>query len=129
MRFRNAGIVFLRYVAAIILLQTLFFKFSGHEESIYIFNSVGMEPWGRYLVGILELIAAILLFTPRFYWLGDVLGMGLMAGAIFFHLTVLGIEVNQDRGYLFYLSLIVFLASTLAVLHKRKEIPLLKKLF
>lgn len=129
MRVKNASIAFLRYVAAVILLQTLFYKFSGHEESVYIFSTVGMEPWGRYLVGIMELIAAILLISPHLYWLGGLLGMALMAGAIFFHLTILGIEVKEDSGYLFYLSVIVFIASLLAALNKRKEIPLLKKLF
>ncbi len=129
MKLRNAGITFLRYLAAVILLQTLFYKFSGHEESVYIFSAVGIEPWGRYLVGALELVAAILLISPQFYWLGGLAGMGLMAGAIFFHITILGIEVKDDNGYLFYLSLVVFFASAVAVVSKRKEIPLLKKLF
>jgi hypothetical protein len=48
-----------RVIAAIILLQTLYFKFTGAEESIYIFTKVGMEPWGRIGSGVGELIAAI----------------------------------------------------------------------
>src|SRR3954471_8048370 len=83
----------LRLLAAGILLQTLFFKFSGAPESIYIFTKVGMEPFGRYGSGVAELIAAILLLTPRTVSLGAALTMGVLAGAIVFHLTVLGIEV------------------------------------
>lgn len=104
----------LRALAAIILLQTLFFKFSGAEESIYIFTKVGLEPFGRYASGIVELIAGILLFTNR-YAIGAVLGLGTIAGAIFFHLTTLGIEVQGDGGYLFALALVVF-ASTAGVI-------------
>src|ERR1051325_2606392 len=86
----------LRVVAAIILLQTLFFKFTAAPESVYIFTKVGAEPWGRIGSGVVELIAAILILTPRFTWLGSLLAMGVMAGAIFSHLTVLGIEVQSD---------------------------------
>ncbi|MCB9333925.1 MAG: DoxX family protein [Lewinellaceae bacterium] len=100
----------LRLVAAIILAQTLFFKFSGAEESRYIFSTIGMEPWGRYLVGTSELVTVVLLLVPRTAWLGGLLGLGVIAGALFFHLTVLGIEVQGDGGTLFYLALAVFVA-------------------
>src|SRR5437762_12827606 len=102
----------LRITAAIILLQTLFFKFTAALESVYIFTKVGAEPWGRIGSGVVELIAAILILTPRFTWLGSLLAMGVMAGAILSHLTVLGIEVQGDKGLLFALALIVFVCST-----------------
>ena len=100
----------LRLFAAIILAQTLFFKFTGAEESRYIFSKIGMEPWGRYLVGMAELATAVLLVIPRTAWLGGLLGLGVLAGAIFFHLTILGIGVMDDDGVLFYLALAVFVA-------------------
>ena len=115
----------LRIMGAIILLQTLFFKFTAAPESVYIFTKVGAEPWGRIGSGVVELIAAILILTPRFTWLGSLLAMGVMAGAILSHLTVLGIEVQGDKGLLFALALIVFLCSTANLLLHRSEIPVI----
>src|ERR1700759_1293800 len=89
-----------RITAAVILLQTLFFKFTGAPESIYIFTKVHMEPWGRYGTGVTELIASILLLLPRWCWAGALLALGVMGGAIMFHLTVLGIVVQNDGGLL-----------------------------
>ena len=100
-----------RLLAALILLQTLFFKFTASAESVYIFTKVGMEPWGRILVGILELIAGLMLIIPRTAWMGATLALGLMAGAIGMHLTLLGIDVQGDGGYLFFLALIVTICS------------------
>jgi putative oxidoreductase len=114
-----------RIIAAIILLQTLFFKFTGAPESIYIFTKVGAEPWGRIGSGVAELIAAILLLTPRFVWAGAVLALGVMAGAIVSHLTVLGIEVQGDKGLLFALALAVFVTSAVALILHRSQIPLI----
>lgn len=113
----------LRIAAAVILLQTLFFKFTAAPESVYIFTKVGAEPWGRIGSGIVELIAAILLLTPRYSWLGSILAMGMMLGAIASHLTVLGIEVMGDRGLLFGLALTVFIASAANLFLHRTEIP------
>src|SRR5271168_1327647 len=93
-----------RIVAAIILLQTLYFKFTAAPESVYIFTKVGAEPWGRIGSGVVELIAAVLLLTPRFVWLGAILAMGVISGAIVSHLTLLGIEVQGDKGLLFGLA-------------------------
>jgi len=115
----------LRIAAAIILLQTLFFKFTAAPESVYIFTKVGAEPWGRIGSGVIELIAAILILTPRFTWLGSLLAMGVMAGAVRSHLTVLGIEVQGDKGLLFALALIVFVCSTINLLLHRSEIPVI----
>jgi uncharacterized membrane protein YphA (DoxX/SURF4 family) len=101
----------LRLVAALILLQTLFFKFTGAEESVYIFSQLGIEPWGRIVTGIAELITSILLLVPRTAYLGAIGAIALMIGAIASHLTVLGIEVQGDGGYLFFLGLVVLLAA------------------
>ena|SRR5712692_2672665 len=117
----------LRITAAIILLQTLFFKFTAAPESVYIFTKVGAEPWGRIGSGVVELIAAILILTPRFTWLGSLLAMGVMAGAVLSHLTVLGIEVQGDKGLLFALALIVFVCSAVNLLLHRSEIPVVGK--
>ena len=114
---------FLRITAAVILLQTLFFKFTAAPESVYIFTKVGAEPWGRIGSGIVELIAAALLLTPRFNWLGSLIALSVMAGAIVSHLTVLGIEVQGDKGLLFALALIAFIASATNLTLHRAEIP------
>ncbi len=109
----------LRLVPAIILLQTLFFKYTGAEESIYIFKQMGIEPWGRYLVATLELICAVLLLIPRTAGVGALLTLAIMLGAIGGHLTKLGIEVAGDGGFLFTLAIIVTVFSAI-VAWKRK---------
>src|SRR5207253_9369698 len=115
----------LRISAAIILLQTLYFKFTAAPESVYIFTKVGAEPWGRLGSGVVELIAAVLILTPRFTWLGSILAAGVMAGAILSHLTILGIEVQGDQGLLFALAVIVFVASAINLVLHRNAIPLI----
>ena len=118
---------FLRILVAVILLQTLYFKFSGADESIYIFTSLGMEPYGRIGSGIAELIASILIVYPRTTWIGALIGMGVMIGAIASHLLVLGIVVQNDGGALFILALITFICcSILVYLNKNKLFNLLK---
>ncbi len=115
----------LRVLVAAILLQTLFFKFTGAEESVHIFETLGMEPWGRYGSGIAELLASVLLFVPgRTAW-GAVLALGVMAGAIFSHLTKLGIEVQGDGGLLFGMAVAVFVASAVLLVLHRDELPLI----
>jgi uncharacterized membrane protein YphA (DoxX/SURF4 family) len=101
-----------RIVAAVILLQTLFFKFTGASESVYIFSRLGVEPWGRIGSGVVELIASVLLLIPCTSWIGAGLALGVMSGAILAHLTILGIEVQGDGGYLFFLALVVAAAGT-----------------
>lgn len=110
-----------RIVAAIIMLQTLYFKFLGQPESIYIFTTVGIEPWGRYGTGVAELIASILILIPRTSWIGAGLGLGIMAGAILTHLTLLGIEVQGDGGYLFFLAVTVAICSLLILYLTRNQ--------
>ena len=100
-----------RLVAAGILLQTLFFKFTGAPESVYIFTALGAEPWGRIGSGIAELIASGLLLWTGTAGFGGLLAMGLMLGAIGSHLTRLGIEVQGDGGLLFALACLVFLCG------------------
>jgi hypothetical protein len=114
-----------RVTVAVILLQTLFFKFAGAPESVYIFTKVGMEPWGRYGTGVVELIAAILMLIRCRAWLGAVLALGVMAGAIFSHLTVLGIVVQNDGGLLFGLALTVTACSLVVLTLHRRQIPFL----
>jgi len=104
-----------RLAAAAIMLQTLFFKFTGAPESVYIFSTVGIEPWGRLLTGSLELVASVLLLIPVTSIWGAVLTVGLMAGAIGVHFIFLGIAVQGDGGYLFFLAVIT-LACALASL-------------
>jgi len=113
-----------RVTAAIILLQTLFFKFTGAEESVYIFTKVGMEPWGRYATGIVELIAAVLLLSRCHAWLGALLALGVISGALISHFTVLGIVVKDDGGLLFALALVVFFTSAVVACLHRKQIPI-----
>lgn len=108
-----------RLVAAGVLLQTLYFKFTGAPESVYIFSTLGAEPWGRIASGVLELIASGLLLYTGTAGLGGVMAAGLMLGAIGSHLTKLGIEVQGDGGLLFALAWVVFLcAAVTAYLHR-----------
>ena len=118
---------FLRIVAAVILLQTLFFKFTGAAESVYIFSTLGMEPWGRIGSGVAELIASILLLMPSTVVYGAVLSLGVISGAIVAHLTQLGIALPAvgDNGELFALAVIVFVCSGLVLLIHRHQIPFL----
>ncbi len=120
----------LQLAVAGILLQTLFFKFTGAEESVYIFSTVGrflniagVEPWGRIGSGVLELIASLLLIVPATASVGAILTMGVMAGAILSHVVILGIDVKGDSGLLFSLALTAFIASAIVLVLRRAEIP------
>ncbi|NML59330.1 DoxX family protein [Chryseobacterium cheonjiense] len=112
----------IRLVPVVIMLQTLYFKFSAAPESVYIFSKIGMEPYGRIGIGILELVASILILIPRTTVYGAVLGLGLMLGAIKFHVTELGIDVQHDGGKLFYLAVTVAVFCTLLIILYRKQI-------
>ncbi|NCT74113.1 MAG: DoxX family protein [Chitinophagaceae bacterium] len=114
-----------RIIAAAIMLQTLFFKFTAAPESVYIFSALGMEPWGRIGTGILELTASVLILLPAATVYGAVLGLGLMGGALFFHFTRLGIVVQDDSGQLFIYALLVFISClVLLMLYKEQAIRL-----
>jgi len=114
-----------RLAAAAILLQTLWFKFTGAPESVYIFTRMGIEPWGRYASGVAELFAAVLLLFPRTTWRGAIIAAGAMAGAIGSHLTRLGIVVQNDSGLLFALALIVFICAAATLVIHRRQIALI----
>jgi uncharacterized membrane protein YphA (DoxX/SURF4 family) len=116
----------LRLIAAVILLQTLYFKFTAKPESVELFTQLGMEPWGRIGTGIAELITAILLLIPRTTLLGALMGVGLMSGAIFFHLTKLGINFGGD-AILFSYAVITFVCCSCLIVIFRKNIPQLLK--
>lgn len=113
-----------RLIAAGILLQTLYFKFTGAPESVYIFTTLGAEPWGRIGSGVLELIASALLFVPGWTWLGAGLALGLMGGAIMSHLTQLGIVVKDDGGLLFALAVVTATCAAVVLFLHRRAIPL-----
>jgi len=123
----NKIILILRIVVAIILIQTLRFKFTAHTDSVYIFETVGLEPYGRIGIGILELIAGILLLIPKTVWAGATLTLGIIGGAIIMHLTQLGIEIKGDGGILFYTAIITFVLSAIILYSQRKHIPINRK--
>lgn len=119
----------LQLIVAGILFQTLFFKFSAAEESVYIFRTLGMEPWGRIGTGVVELIAVILLLHPRTITIGAALSAGVISGAIASHLTRLGIVVRGDGGVLFALAVIVFVGSVGILFIRRSHFPWLGSYF
>jgi len=119
---------FCQLLAAGILLQTLFFKFSAAEESVYIFSTLGLEPVGRIGSGIAELIASVLLLIPATAAVGALLAMGIMAGAIVSHLTILGIEVKGDGGLLFGLALTVLVCAAVVLVLRRSHLPVVGRL-
>ena len=116
----------LQVIVAVILLPTLFFKFTGAAESVYIFTKLGAEPWGRIGSGVVEMIASILLLVPRTIWLGALLSLGVISGAIMSHLTMLGIKLAAvgDNGELFALAVVVFVCSAAVLLIHRRQIPI-----
>lgn len=120
----NKNLLFvLRLFVAVILLQTLYYKFGAHEDSVYIFTTLGLEPYGRIGIGVMELIASILILIKKTSWAGALLTVGLMAGAIFSHLTQLGIEVKGDGGQLFYMAIGTWVLSLIVLWSERKQIP------
>lgn len=123
---KSIATTILRIIPAVILLQTLFYKFSAAPESVYIFETLGLEPWGRIGLGVLELITAILILVPKTTWLGALLGIGIMGGAIFSHFAILGVVVQNDGGTLFLLAWITFVCCVVLVWISRHQNPLLK---
>ena len=116
----------LRLVAAVIMLQTLYFKFTGHDESVQLFTVLGMEPWGRIATGIFELIASVLILYPRTTGLGALLGLGLMGGAILFHVTVLGIRFGGDYTLFLYGVIVFICCAVLLFLHRSQVLLLIR---
>jgi len=116
----------LRLIVAIILIQTLRFKFTAHEDSVYIFKTIGLEPAGRIGIGIVELISGILLLIPKTVWLGALLTIGVIGGAIFMHLTQLGIVVKDDGGVLFITAVVTFILAAIILYNHKHKIPFLR---
>lgn len=114
-----------RLAVAGILGQSLFFKFSAAPESIWIFGQLGAEPWGRIATGVLELVAALLILLPATVAWGALLAAGVMAGAIFSHLAVLGIAIQGDGGLLFGLAVAALVASLIVLFLHRGQLPFL----
>lgn len=130
MKLKNIFSWLLRIAAAIILLQTLYFKFSGHPESVELFTKLGAEPWGRIGTGIIELFTSLMLLLPPTVFIGALLGTGLMAGAVLSHLTVIGIESKGDGGQLFMLAIAVMISCIIIfILHKEQGITLYNRYF
>ena len=117
-----------KLIAVVILVQTLYFKFTGAEESVYIFQTLGVEPLGRIGSGVVELIASILILIPRTTLLGALMAMGTMVGAIFSHIFVLGIIVKDDGGTLFTLAIITLICCLILVYNQKNKIPDLLRL-
>lgn len=117
----------LRIIIALILIQTLRFKFLAHPDSVFIFQTVGLEPYGRIGIGILELIAGILLLIRKTVWVGAILTLGIIGGAIIMHLTKIGIVVNNDQGLLFATACATFLLSSIILNTYKKDVPFLRK--
>jgi uncharacterized membrane protein YphA (DoxX/SURF4 family) len=118
----NAVIIWLlRLIAAVIMLQTLYFKFTAHPQSVALFTELGMEPWGRIGTGVMELIASILILYPRTTGWGAALGLGLMGGAIFFHVTSLGLDFGGDY-VLFMYAVITFICCLILFVKYRGQV-------
>ena len=128
-RLQTAIAWFAQLTVAVILLQTLFFKFTAAEESVYIFSTIHAEPWGRIGSGVIELVASALLFIPALAPIGAALAMASMAGAILTHLTVLGIAVKGDGGLLFALAVTALVGSAVVLLVRRAQLPVVGRYF
>jgi hypothetical protein len=127
--FSNKGEIIefaLRLIAAVIMIQTLYFKFTGAEESVYIFSSLHAEPFGRYLTGVGEALASVLLFIPNLKYLGALLSFGMMIGAIAAHLFIIGIYINNDGGELFIFALTALICCSFVLIRgfQQKKITL-----
>lgn len=127
MTLKNILIWALRLIAAGIMLQTLYFKFTAHPQSVALFTTIGLEPYGRIGIGVMELIASLLILIPRTTSIGAILAAGLMSGALFFHLTTLGIEVDGD-SVLFIYALITFIAALILIAFNAQKLLAMFKL-
>jgi len=120
-----------KIMIAFIFIETLFFKFSAAQESVDLFTKIAGddEALMRIGTGILELLAAVLLFIPKKTWLGAGLAIGLMGGAIMSHLTIIGIEHNNDGGLLFGAAILTFIAGWFVLYKVKYQIPIIGKRF
>jgi hypothetical protein len=122
MKAKNIISLILKLTVAIILLQTLYFKFTAHPDSVHIFSALGVEPWGRVGLGIIELITVVLILIPKTKIIGMATSLGIIIGAVFSHILVLGITVSNDGGGLFTLAIIVLLAATIFLIMHKNEV-------
>ncbi len=130
MNLKSILLLALRIAGAAILLQTLYFKFTGHPESVILFTKLGVEPWGRIGTGVFELITGLLLLITPTVFFGAMIGIGLMFGAIGSHLFVIGIESAGDGGQLFCLAITeLIICLLLALFYKKQGIEFLKRFF
>lgn len=117
----------LRLLAAAIMLQTLYFKFTAQQESVELFTMLGMEPWGRIATGVSELLASILILFPKTTGFGAALGAGLMAGALFFHFTILGVKFGGDYVLFLYAVIAFTCCIILLFIHRNQILAIIKK--
>lgn len=110
-------------IAAMLLLMAAGMKFMGDPGSVEIFTRLGMDPGGRYLIAVIELIAAMLLLSS-FAALGSVVATAVMCGAIIAHVTKLGLVVNNDGGRLIGMLVVVLVCVSYVLVSRRKEIPI-----
>lgn len=103
-----------RILVSLILLQTLYFKFTAHPESVILFTKLGVEPWGRIALGCIELLVGIGLLIPRLSLFASFGAVGILSGAILTHVAIIGIESNGDGGQLFLMALVGFIAASVA---------------
>lgn len=122
---KKMSTIILSLVIAIIYLQTLYFKFSAHPDSVYIFSKLNLEPYGRIGIGILELITAVLIIVPKTRTIGTIVSLSVILGAIASHLGPLGIEVLGDGGKVFYLAVVVFVCSAILLWIQKEELKYL----
>ena len=116
----------LSFSISIIYLQSLYFKFTAHPDSIYIFTTLGVEPWGRLGLGTIELFTSILVFSPKTRIIGVTISFFIIIVALLSHLLIIGIEVHEDKGKLFFLALTIFVFSTIyLIIHRNRLIKLL----
>ena len=118
----------IRIIPAIIMMQTLFYKFTAAPESVALFSELGIEPFGRIVSGVIELIASILLFIPNKSFYGALIGFGIMIGAILSHLFIIGINFNNDGGGLLTPAIITFICCAFVLFEERKKYSTFKKL-
>ncbi|MDG3583613.1 DoxX family protein [Galbibacter pacificus] len=114
-------------IAAVILIQTLYFKFTAHPDSVKLFTELGAEPVGRIGLGCLELITGILLLYRKTSHIGAIIGVGMMIGAIVSHVAIIGINFNNDGGTLFTLACVTLVCCIVVLLTKDVKLPILGK--
>ena len=121
-------------IAAAILAQTLFFKFTYAPETRLIFERLGGRP-AATAAGVMELVCAVLLLLPRMAIFGALLSLGVIAGAIGTHLFVIGIDVvdpatgRGDGGLLFGLAVAIAALSLVILALRRQEVAAMVRRF